>query len=169
MARISDHPLRLARIAAKLSQQALADKAGVQRSAVSAIEDGRTRRPSDKLIAILAPALGIEESALREDIEAWLAKPVTPTLRPSAQNLLAIPPYVLSQYYQSFAQWRRELFPTHTAFASALRMNPAIVRNYENGKLATFPDGLASRMLEAFSPFGFSAEYLVELEKLPRG
>ena len=81
MARISDHPLRLARIAAKLSQQALADKAGVQRSAVSAIEDGRTRRPSDKLIAILAPALGIEESALREDIEAWLAKPVTPTLR----------------------------------------------------------------------------------------
>lgn len=168
MPRIPDHPLRLARIAAGLSQQSLADKAGVQRSAVSAIEDGRTKRPTDKLLAVLAPALSVEESDLRKDIEAWLQAPITPNLRPSAQNLLAVPPYVLSQYYPTFTQWRKELAPTHTAFASMMRMNPAIIRNYENGKLTSFPDGLASKMLTTLSPFGFSTEYLLELEKLPR-
>lgn len=168
MPRIPDHPLRLARIAAGLSQQSLADKAGVQRSAVSAIEDGRTKRPSDKLIAVLAPALSVEEADLKGSIEEWLQKPITPNLKPSAQNLLAVPPYVLSQYYPTFTQWRKELAPTHTAFASMMRMNPAIIRNYENGKLTSFPDGLASKMLTTLSPFGFSTEYLLELEKLPR-
>ncbi len=168
MARIPDHPLRLARIQAGLSQQALADKAGVQRSAVSAIEDGRTKRPTDKLLAVLGPALGVDAAIIREDIDKWLDKPQTPPLKPAAQNLLSIPPYVLGQYYQSFAQWRKEIAPTQTAFASMLRMNPAIVRNYENGTLATLPDGLASKMLKTFGPFGFSAEYLLALEQLER-
>lgn len=168
MARIADHPLRLARIKAGLSQQVLADRAGVQRSAVSAIEDGRTKRPTEKLLAVLGPALGVDGETLREEIEAWLLKPTIPALRPSAKNLLAIPPYVLGQYYQTFTQWRREIAPTQTAFASMLRVNPAIIRKYENGTLNRLPDGISSQMLRMFEPFGFSAEYLLALEALDR-
>jgi transcriptional regulator with XRE-family HTH domain len=168
MARIADHPLRLARIKAGLSQQVLADKAGVQRSAVSAIEDGRTKRPTDKLLAVLGPALDVDGETLREEIEAWLQKPTIPALRPSAKNLLAIPPYVLSQYYRTFEQWRKEIAPTQTAFASMLRVNPAIIRKYENGSLSRLPDGISSQMLRMFEPFGFSAEYLLALEELER-
>ena len=166
MARIADHPLRIARLKAGLSQLELAKRAGVQRSAVSAIEDGRTQKPTERLIATLANILGMESSELEGDIAAWISKPLNPTLKPAAENLMLIPPYTLAQYYRSFAQWRAEIAQTQTAFASMLRINPAIVRDYENGKLQRMPDGLSGKLLEAFK---LSPEYLVALEGLPRG
>lgn len=166
MARIADHPLRLHRLQAKLSQNKLASMAGVQRSAITAIEDGRTKRPTQKLTATLAAALQINPATLEGDIEAWLNRPLQPTLTPAAQNLLLIPPYTLSQYYSTFADWRAEIAKTQTAFASMLRLNPAIIRDYESGKYQAMPDGLSGKLLEAF---GISAEYLVALEGLKRG
>jgi len=166
MARIADHPLRIARLKAGLSQLELAKRAGVQRSAVSAIEDGRTRRPTERLIGTLANHLGMETQELDQEIQAWLDKPLAPALKPSAENLLLIPPYTLPQYYRSFAQWRSEIAPTQTAFASMLRINPAIIRDYENGKLQRMPDGLSGKLMEAFK---LDPEYLVALEGLPRG
>lgn len=166
MARIADHPLRLARLHAKLSQSGLARLAGVNRAAVSAVEDGRTIMPSDRLLEAAASAIGAHPNDLRSEIELWNERPLQPSLRPSARNLFLIPPYTLSQYYASFALWRAEIAPTPTAFASMLRINPAIVRDYESGKLLQMPDGLAAKMLEAFQLDG---EYLVALEGLPRG
>lgn len=168
MARIADHPLRIARIKAGLSQEALAKKAGVQRSAVSAIEDGRTRQPTERLIGTLAPLLSMSADELDGEIRDWVNRPLQPNLKPSAQNLMMIPPYTLAQYYKTFQQWRAEVAPTQTAFASLLRINPAIIRDYESGKLLSLPDGLSAKMLEAFEPYGFSPEYLVALEGLPR-
>lgn len=166
MSRIPDHPLRLARIRANLSQQALAKKTGVQRSALTAIEDGRTQIPTQSLCQKLNAALGTDD--IREEIRLWLEKPLQPFLRPSAQNLMLIPPYTLSQYYKSFQQWRSDVASTQTAFASMLRMNPAIVRDYESGKYISLPDGLAAKMVEAFGPYGFTTEYLTALEDLRR-
>jgi transcriptional regulator with XRE-family HTH domain len=168
MARIADHPLRLARLKAKLSQNELAQRAGVQRSAISAIEDGRTRQPTERLIATLASFLDMSPDELSQEIQEWADRPLRPSLRQSAQNLMLIPPYTLAQYYRSFTQWRSEVAPSPTAFASMLRINPAIVRDYENGKYKTLPDGLSGKMLEAFEPYGFSPDYLVALEGLPR-
>lgn len=166
MARIADHPLRIARLKAGLSQLELAKRAGVQRSAVSAIEDGRTRKPTERLIATLANNLSMDSAELENEIQAWLTKPLNPALRPAAENLMLIPPYTLPQYYKTFKQWRAEIAPTQTAFASMLRMNPAIVRDYENGKLQRMPDGLSAKLMEAFK---IDPEYLVALEGLPRG
>jgi transcriptional regulator with XRE-family HTH domain len=165
MARIADHPLRIARLKAGLSQLELAKRAGVQRSAVSAIEDGRTRRPTERLIGTLANHLGMAAQELEQEISTWLQKPLNPNLRPAAENLMLIPPYTLQQYYRSFSQWRAEIAPTQTAFASMLRMNPAIVRDYESGKLQSMPDGLSAKLMQAFK---LSPEYLVALEGLPR-
>ncbi len=165
MARIVDHPVRLARLQAGFSQSKLAELAGVQRSALTALEDGRTKRPGPSLLAALAAQFDISPDVLAEQVEEWLAKPLEPSLKPSARNLLEIPPYVLAQYYRSFAQWRAEIAPSQTAFASMLRLNPAIVRDYENGKYERMPDGLAGQMVKAF---GISGDYLVALEGLPR-
>jgi len=166
MARITDHPVRLARIQAGLSQNVLANKAGIHRSALTAIEDGRTKRPTPQLIGTLAAILDIPTTELERQIDEWLNKPLTPNLKPSAKNLMEIPPYVLGQYYVSFSQWRAEIAPTQTAFASMLRINPAIVRDYESGKYLNMPDGLSGKMMQAF---GIDGEYLVALEGLPRG
>lgn len=169
MARIADHPLRIARLKAGLSQNKLAQLAGIQRSALTAIEDGRTQRPTDKLVATLAAQLDVAPQTLRQEIEEWLDKPLQVSLRPSAQNLMLIPPYVLGQYYKTFQQWRSEVAPTQTAFASLLRINPAIVRDFENGTYKSMPDSLAGKMLKTFEPYGFGSDYLVALENLARG
>ena len=59
MARINNHPMRLARLQLGISQVELAKRAGVNRAAVTAIEDGRTKTPSDAILAPLALGLGI--------------------------------------------------------------------------------------------------------------
>ena len=166
MARISDHPIRIARLKAGLSQTSLAQLAGVQRSALTALEDGRKRKASDKILGVLASQLDIPANQLEGELDLWWSRPLEPTLKPSAHNLLLIPPYTLSQYYRTFSDWRKEITPTQTAFASMLRINPAIIKDYESGKLQAMPDGLSAKMLEAFN---LDVDYLVALEGLPRG
>jgi transcriptional regulator with XRE-family HTH domain len=164
MARISDHPVRLARVAAGLSQSRFAELAGVQRSALTALEDGRTKRPSGRLLGAAEQFLGVDPEVLLAEVELWLSKPAG-ALKPAAVNLLLVPPYVLGQYYDSFGKWRQDFVGSVTAFASLLRVSPSIVRDYESGKLSRLPDGLSGRLLN----LGVSAEYLLALEGLPRG
>lgn len=168
MARIADHPLRIARLRANISQESLAKRAGVQRSAISAIEDGRTKKPTERLIGTIAPLIGMSATELTDEIQSWLDKPINAPLKASATNLMVIPPYVLGQYYKTFQAWRSEIAPTPTAFASMLRINPATIRDYESGKLQTLPDSLARQLLKAFEVHGFTPEYLAALEALPR-
>ena len=162
MARIVDHPVRLARISKGLSQNKLASLAGVQRSAVTAVEDGRTRVPSEKILAVLSD----DPKQLLDDVLRWFDVPPRPVLRRSAENLLLIPPYTLNQYYRSFGEWRREFAPTVTGFASLLRVNPAVVREFELGRVERMGDVLAGRLVSAL---GLSPEYLIALEGLKRG
>jgi len=167
MARIADHPLRLARLQLGLSQVALATRAGVNRAAITAIEDGRTKNPSQKILDVIATGLGIDEDELVKQIQDYVTKPVTITPPPAVQNLMVIPPYTLNQYYKTFKQWRLEIAKTPTALASMLRVNPAVISRYEAGQLAAFPDILSRKLIEAFKPYGITPEYVVELEKLP--
>lgn len=168
MARISDHPVRLARLRSSMTQAELARRAGVQRSAVTAIEDGRTKKPSEAVLTVLASATGVPMEELQNTIRSWVEQSNNAEVRPAVQNLMAIPPYVLSQYYNSFAQWRKEIAPSATALASMLRLNAAIVARYEAGDYKRgMPEVLSTKLIKAFGPYGLSPEYILELEKLP--
>ena len=167
MARINNHPVRLARLQLGISQVELAKKAGVNRAAVTAIEDGRTKNPSDAILLPLASGLGISIEDLRAECKQFASAPIEIQAPPAVQNLMIIPPYTLGQYYKSFKQWRSEIAKTPTALASMLRVNPAVVARYESGEMQAFPEVLSRKLLEAFKPYGMSAEYIVELEKLP--
>ncbi len=61
--------LRRARIGQKLSQEKLADLAGLDRTYVNKIETGRVYRPEDENIDKLATALGITPEQLLENVE----------------------------------------------------------------------------------------------------
>lgn len=167
MARIPNHPLRLARLEAGLSQIELAKLAKVNRAAITAIEDGRTKRPSDAILAPLAVRLDTSVQDLKEKCEKFIESPLELKLPPAVENLMLIPPYTLNQYYKTFRQWRREIAKTPTALASMLRINPAVVSRYEAGRLVGFPELLSRQLLEAFKPYGMTSEYMIELEKLP--
>lgn len=151
-----------------MTQAELASRAGVQRAAVTAIEDGRTKKPSEQVLAVLAQSAGISVDDLAAEVQQWIDKPVTPRVKPSVENLMVIPPYVLNQYYGSFKQWRREIAATPTALASMLRLNAAVISRYEAGEYKRgMPEVLSSRLLEAFGNYGMTPEYILELEKLP--
>lgn len=166
MARIVDHPVRVLRLEAGLTQVGLAGLAGVARSAVSACEDGRTAMPVDRVLEVLAGATGRSVDQVRLLIEFWNKQPLQLNLKPGAQSLLLIPPYLLGQYYTTFGEWRREFAPSVTGFASLFRLNPAIVRDFESGKLQRLPDSLGSRLVQGL---GVGGDYLIALEGLKRG
>ena len=167
MARIPNHPIRLARLEAGLSQVQLAKLAGVNRAAVTAIEDGRTKVPSETILAPLAVKLDVPVEVLKDRCITFSNEPLQVKVPAAVENLMVIPPYTLSQYYRSFKQWRLEIAKTPTALASMLRINPAVISRYEAGQLAGFPELLSRRLLEAFSAHGMTPEYVIELEKLP--
>lgn len=167
VARINNHPVRLARLQLGISQIELANRAGVNRAAVTAIEDGRTKNPSDAILAPLAAGLGIDIDTLREECVQFASAPLEIDAPPAVANLMIIPPYTLSQYYPNFRAWRREIAKTPTALASMLRVNPAVVSRYESGEMQAFPEILSRKLLEAFKPYGMTADYVIELEKLP--
>src|SRR5688500_8724521 len=54
--------LRRLRVAAGLSQEALAERAGLSAQAIGALETGKRRRPYPHTVAALADALGLSES-----------------------------------------------------------------------------------------------------------
>lgn len=162
MARIVDHPVRLCRLELGWSQVELAGKAGVNRSAVTAVEDGRTRMPSDRILEVLSDGLGLSVGVLRGRVVEWLG--AVARVKPSVENVLAIPPYLLGQYYSSFGVWCGDVAPSLTALGSLLRVNPAVLSRYVSG-VAGFPEVVSKRLVERL---GCSAEYVVALEGLPR-
>jgi hypothetical protein len=115
----------------------------------------------------LALGLGGSVEELRNKCVAFASQPLEVDASPAVANLMLIPPYTLSQYYSSFKQWRLEIARTPTALASMLRVNPAVISRYEAGQLTGFPEILTRKLLEAFKSYGMTAEYVVELEKLP--
>jgi transcriptional regulator with XRE-family HTH domain len=166
MARIVDHPVRVLRLEAGLTQVGLAEVAGVHRSAVSAVEDGRTLMPADRVLEVLAGRTGRSVEEVRGLVGSWVSEPLKIRLKPSVESLLLIPPYLLGQYYRSFGEWRGEFAGSVTGFASMFRLNPAVVRDFESGRVQRLPDSLARRLVQGL---GVDGAYLAALEGLGRG
>src|SRR5688500_14458664 len=76
--------LRRLRVAAGLSQEALAERAGLSAQAIGALETGKRRRPYPNTMAALADALGLTEMERVALAEARVA----PSAAVSAQPLL---------------------------------------------------------------------------------
>lgn len=162
MPSVQDHPLRLLRIRLGLTQAALAKEAGITRAAVAAVEEGRVRNPAQDLIMALSVRSGMSVEAIEQQLAAWASS--KPVLSKRAVNTLALPTYVLGQY-ASFAQWRKDIAPTVTAFASLAKCPRSSVARYEKGQLAQMPQPL----INALYYLGASPEYVAELMNVPNG
>jgi predicted ATPase/DNA-binding XRE family transcriptional regulator len=77
--------LRRLRVAAGLSQEALAERAGLSAQAIGALETGKRRRPYPHTVALLADALGLTEL---ERVALTEARGVTPSAAAHAQPRL---------------------------------------------------------------------------------
>lgn len=167
MPNYDSHPLRVLRRRHGLEMKELARLAGVSRATVSQIEEGRTKNPNAKVVAVLARMSGSTPEVLLEQVRAWRDVPLTELLPARAASMLKLDPPLLSQFYRSFAHWRGEFSDNPTHFASVLRINRMTVAKYERGEfVGGMPDSLAHAL---HSRLGVTMEYVQALEGLPVG
>lgn len=166
MPKITDHPLRLARIRAGMGQTKLADVIGVHRSTIAAIEEGRTNDPEPTTIEAIETALQLPATTLARQLALWQIARINqaPQLGPVANAVLHAPVSHVEEY-PSFVDWRRRISPSPTAFASTLGINRAVVANYERGlRRHGMPEVMQHAIL---ARLGVSTDYLIALTELP--
>lgn len=157
-----DHPIRLLRMRAGVSQSALAQAAGVTRATVAQIEEGRVKTVNRQVIASIARLARTDPSAVVDAVTVWQRKPTEKdALSLRAKNTLALPPHLVAQY-RSFVQWRRDVAVTPTAFASLVKIPRTTLVKYERGEVA-MPKVLY-RALN--TQLGLPEDYIEELRKL---
>lgn len=138
---VANHPVRLRRIQAGLSQQQLASLAGVTRGTVAQIEEGRTRKLNAKVAYALAERTGESVDALLVAVDTWKALDTYNELSQRALNTLALPPTVV-KLYDSFQMWREDIAVNRTAFSTLMRMPRSTLVSYESGRTTEFPKPL---------------------------
>lgn len=179
---IETHPLRIARVRAGLSAEALGELCGVSRGLINALEQGRVKRPKDAVFVVLARENGVEVDMLRAAYARWLrgtdfTPDVLSVLSPRARAMLALDPSVVRRY-GSFVAWRREFYPSVSGLASLLRVGATSLRRFEAGEVS-MPKSLqralkrvlrlsdeyveALMSLDAVDPDGLAAKYYRKL------
>lgn len=146
---VANHPVRLRRIQAGLSQQQLAVLAGVTRGTVAQIEEGRTRKLNAKVAHALVERTGESVEVLLAAVDAWKAQDVMLELTQRGRNTLLLPPTVV-KLYDSFQMWREDVSPNRTSFSTLMRMPRSTLVSYESGRTSEFPkpliEGLATHL-----------------------
>jgi transcriptional regulator with XRE-family HTH domain len=107
--------LRQMRVAAGLSQQALAERAGLSRKALTALEGGHRRRPRPATVALLAHALDVGPRERAALVAASAGAAPTSARRPiGRRSNLPVPPTPFLGRDVEVAAATRILDPTHS-------------------------------------------------------
>lgn len=167
MPNYDSHPLRLLRRRHGLEMKELARLAGVSRATVSQIEEGRTKKPNVRVVAVLSRLSGVSVDELLERVDAWRSKESAELLPRRGLAVLNLPADALPGLYDSFGAWRGEFSDNPTHFASILRINRMTVAKYERGEfVGGMPDSLAYALV---ARLGLSDEYVDALGGLSVG
>lgn len=165
MPRIDSHPLYLLRLRAGISRSALADRIGVTRQTIAAIEEGRTNHPTPQTLQQIDRVLGVRPGTLTHQMEVWRRARAAAGVQLSLmQRAMLSQPAADVKRFRSFADWRARFAPNPTAFASMLGLNHTVVARYEQGiREKGMPDTLAHALLTVL---GVREDYLVALKQL---
>lgn len=153
----TDNPVRQARLRTRLSQNQLANRAGISRMTLLAIEEGQTRNPDAKTVGRLARALGTPPPALYAALRSWNDKRVPASYSPQARDIAL-------RRARTFQQLRETLSESISDFAGRLLVARATIRGYEEGQRKQgLPDSIEAALLAV----GFTPEDLDLIRALP--
>lgn len=160
---VQDHPLRLRRLRSGLSQTQVAKEAGVSRSIVAQLEEGRVAKPNEKVVSVLANHTQIPFFQIMEECDRW-SRSQRPRLSTRARNAIQLPPEIVSRY-TSYDQWRRDIAENVTQFSSILGLSRNTLQQYEAGITRSMPKPLIKAL---YNRLDLSDEYVAALAALPR-
>lgn len=164
MPKQNSHPVVKHRARLGLGQSATAHAATMARSALTAIEEGRTRNPSPATLKELEFVFGLPVGSLGREIDDWFAtRTISEQLTNGARATLALRPNQLGDF-ETFQNWRYRIAPSPTAFASLIGVNRALVAQYEQG---IRENGMSVQLMHHIQEaLGVSHEYTVALANL---
>ena len=160
---VQDHPLRLRRLRMGISQAELGRRAGVSRSVIAQIEEGRVRNPNERIIEVVSTYTQTPVQKIREEIALWHNREVKPPSR-RAEYALAMPAEYV-QKYKSYDQWRRDIAENVTQLSTLLRVSRNTLVAYETGQTRTMPKPMVNAL---YNRLRLSDEYVEAVIALPR-
>lgn len=167
MPAFDDHPVTLLLRRYGLTQSELARRAGVSRSTVDQLVQGRAKNVNPKIAAALGAVSNIPTRNIEVAVQRWREAPRNLPLKDRHRMVLSVDPEDLPRIFPTFAAWRSEFAPNPTMFASVIRENVLTVTKYERGM---FVSGMPSSLHNAIvRTFGVSDAYVVGLGRLPVG
>lgn len=160
---VQDHPLRLRRLRMGVSQNELARRAGVSRSIIAQIEEGRVTTPNDRVLEAISVHTHTPIQQLREEVRAWGERQVKPTSQ-RAEFALAMPAEFV-QKYASYDQWRRDIAENVTQLSTLLRVSRNTIDAFEKGQTRSMPKSMVNAL---YNRLGLSDDYVAAVLALPR-
>lgn len=160
---VQDHPLRLRRLRMGVSQGELARRAGVSRSVIAQIEEGRVRHPNHRIIEAVSIYTQTPVLQIEEEIDKWHARMVKPQTK-RAEYALAMPAEYVAKY-ASYDQWRRDIADNPTQLATLLRVSRNTITAYEEGRTRTMPKSMVTAL---YNRLGLNDDYVAAVIALPR-
>lgn len=160
---VQDHPLRLRRLRAGMSQNEVAREAKVSRATVAQMEEGRVARPNEAVVNVLSKHTQIPAAQIREEVKHW-QEARRPQLSQRAKNATQLPPEVVARY-SSFEQWRGDIAENITQFSSLLGVSRNTLLAYERGDTRSMPKPLIQAL---YNRLDLSDAYVAAVTRLPR-
>jgi len=152
-----DNPVRLSRLSRGLSQKQLAADAGIARMTLVSIEEGSTRTPDQDTLSALAKRLGDDVDALRRALDQWHDDQPQATYTPG--ELLA-----RVSTAHTFADWREQVQPSATRFATELGVARSTLTGYEQGRRT---NGMPDKLVSGLMRIGCSIDTVQILQRMP--
>lgn len=160
---VQDHPLRLRRLRMGVSQSELARRAGVSRSVIAQIEEGRVRKPNERILEVISTYTQTPMGKLREEIDKWHERETKPSTK-RGEYALAMPAEYVAKY-PSYERWRADIAENPTQFATLLRVSRNTITAYEDGTTRIMPKPMVNAL---YNRLGLSDEYVAAVIALPR-
>ena len=174
------NPLVIIRESIALSQDDLANSAGITRQIVTMTEAGIYSEIPPAILNALSDDFGIDTAALNLEYKKWVTqqicalnvREITSIERISELNKKDILHVRIPVGIKSFREWRNVLCESNgyhmdslSSFARMVKIQPVTIRKYETGKTKKLPVQLVERLQD----WGFPQEYINELAALPIG
>ena len=160
---VQDHPLRLRRLRMGVSQNELARRAQVSRSVIAQIEEGRILKPNERVLEVISTHTHTPIAQLREEVERWHEREVTPESR-RAQFALSMPAEYVGKY-RSYDQWRADIAENVTQLSTLLRVSRNTILAFERGETRSMPKSMVNAL---YNRLGLNDEYVAAVLALPR-
>lgn len=154
-----NHPLAEFRTEHHLSQDDLANLAGITRQIVTMTEQGIYPEIPPSIIKAIKDEYGVFATLhLPEEHAKWIdAELDKVNVEPWVQDVLQ------NQMPISFVEWRNEVSDSVSNFGKLVKIQPVTIRKYESGATNNLPVQLVERLRY----WGFSDAYIQSVSALP--